>query len=255
MLTEPSQRLKDQVIIVTGAARHLGQAYSVRLAEEGAKLAIADVLDCAATSALCEAAGADVLTLNVDVTSEAATLDMARATHTRFGRIDGLLNNAGLMTDITGPSIMDVDPDWWDKVFAVNVKGTFLCTRAVLPFMREQGGGKIVNIGSTTMLRPSNSVNSSMPHYVASKGAIMAFTRSIVRELGQYNINVNTLAPGGTEQDIALDGDGAPAEESRAFGRRGVPSDLTGTVAYLFSSDADFVTGQLIAVNGGKEVS
>jgi len=94
-----------------------------------------------------------------------------------------------------------------------------------------------------------------MPHYVASKGAIMAFTRSIVRELGQYNINVNTLAPGGTEQDVALDGFDAPAEASRAFGRRGVPSDLTGTVAYLFSADADFVTGQLIAVNGGKEVS
>ena len=105
------------------------------------------------------------------------------------------------------------------------------------------------------MLRPSNSVNSSMPHYVASKGAIMAFTRSIVRELGQYNINVNTLAPGGTDQDVDLTGSDATPEESRAFGRRGVPSDLTGTVAYLFSSDADFVTGQLIAVNGGKEVS
>jgi NAD(P)-dependent dehydrogenase (short-subunit alcohol dehydrogenase family) len=254
-MADRAKRLQDQVIIVTGAARHLGQAYSVRLAEEGAKLAIADVLDCAETSALCEAAGAEVLTMHVDVTSEESTLEMARLTNERYGRIDGLLNNAGLMKNITGPSIMDVDPDWWDKVFAVNVKGTFLCTRAVLPFMREQGGGKIVNIGSTTMMRTSNTVNSSMPHYVASKGAIMAFTRSIVRELGQYNINVNTLAPGGTEQEVDLDGGDAPAEESRAFGRRGVPSDLTGTIAYLFSSDADFVTGQLIAVNGGKEVT
>jgi NAD(P)-dependent dehydrogenase (short-subunit alcohol dehydrogenase family) len=233
----------------------LGQAYAVRLAEEGARLVVADVLDCAQTVSLCEAAGAEVLALKVDVTSESETLEMARAANERFGRVDGLLNNAGLMRNITGPSIMDVDPDWWDKVFAVNVKGTFLCTRAVLPYMREQGGGKIVNIGSTTMLRPSNTVNSSAPHYVASKGAIMAFTRSIVRELGQYNINVNTLAPGGTEQNVDLDGADAPAEESRAFGRRGVPSDLTGTMAYLFSSDADFVTGQLIAVNGGKEVS
>jgi NAD(P)-dependent dehydrogenase (short-subunit alcohol dehydrogenase family) len=254
-LAESCKRLQDKVIIVTGAARHLGQAYSVRLAQEGAKLVISDVLDCSETSALCEAEGAEVLVLGVDVTSEEATLDMAWQAHERFGRIDGLLNNAGLMTNITGPSIMDVDPEWWDKVFAVNVKGTFLCTRAVLPYMRDQGGGKIVNIGSTTMLRPSNTVNSSMPHYVASKGAIMAFTRSIVRELGQYNINVNTLAPGGTEQEVTLEGPDAPAEESRAFGRRGVPSDLTGTVAYLFSPDADFVTGQLIAVNGGKEVS
>lgn len=254
-MAEQARRLDGKVIVVTGAARHLGQAYAVRLAEEGAKLVLADVLDCAETTTLCEAAGAEVLALSVDVTSEEATLGMARRAQERFGRIDGLLNNAGLMTNITGPSVMDVDPEWWDRVFAVNVKGTFLCTRAVLPYMRDQGGGKIVNVGSTTMLRASNSVNASMPHYVASKGAIMAFTRSIVRELGQYNINVNTLAPGGTEQDVALDGFDAPAEASRAFGRRGVPSDLTGTVAYLFSADADFVTGQLIAVNGGKEVS
>ena len=254
-MVESSKKLQDKVIIVTGAARHLGQAYSVRLAKEGAKLVISDALDCSETLALCETEGAEVLALSVDVTSEEATLAMARQAIERFGRIDGLLNNAGLMTNITGPSIMDVAPEWWDKVFAVNVKGTFLCTRAVLPYMRDQGSGKIVNIGSTTMLRPSNSVNSSMPHYVASKGAIMAFTRSIVRELGQYNINVNTLAPGGTEQEVTLEGSDAPSEESRAFGRRGVPSDLTGTVAYLFSSDADFVTGQLIAVNGGKEVS
>ena len=254
-MAERARRLDGRVIVVTGAARHLGQAYAVRLAEEGAKLVLADVLDCAETTTLCEEAGAEVLALSVDVTSEDATLGMARRAQERFGRIDGLLNNAGLMTNITGPSVMDVDPEWWDRVFAVNVKGTFLCTRAVLPYMRDQGGGKIVNVGSTTMLRASSSVNASMPHYVASKGAIMAFTRSIVRELGQYNINVNTLAPGGTEQDVALDGFDAPAEASRAFGRRGVPSDLTGTVAYLFSADADFVTGQLIAVNGGKEVS
>ena len=248
-------RLQGKVIIVTGAARHLGQAYAVRLAQEGAKLTVADVLDCSETARLCEAEGAEVLPLSVDVTSEEETMMMAQRTVERFGRVDGLLNNAGLMRNITGPSLMDVDPDWWDKVFSVNARGTFLCVRAVFPYMRDQGGGKIVNVGSTTMLRTSNNVRDSNPHYVASKGAVMAFTRAICRELGEHNINVNTLAPGGTDQDPSLTGDEATEEASRAFGRRGVPSDLTGTVAFLFSDDADFITGQLIAVNGGKEVS
>lgn len=248
-------RLEGKVIIVTGAARHLGQAYAVRLAKEGAKLTVADVLDCSETARLCEAEGAEVLPLNVDVSNEEETMALARRTVERFGRIDGLLNNAGLMRNITGPSLMDVDPDWWDKVFAVNARGTFLCVRAVFPYMRDQGGGKIVNVGSTTMLRTSNNVRDSNPHYVASKGAVMAFTRAVCRELGEHNINVNTLAPGGTEQDPSLSGDEAGEEASRAFGRRGVPSDLAGTVAFLFSDDADFITGQLIAVNGGKEVS
>ncbi len=248
-------RLEGKVIIVTGAARHLGQAYAVRLAQEGAKLTVADVLDCSETARLCEAECAEVLPLSVDVTSEEETMAMARQTVERFGRVDGLLNNAGLMRNITGPSLMDVDPDWWDRVFSVNARGTFLCVRAVFPYMRDQGGGKIVNVGSTTMLRTSNNVRDSNPHYVASKGAVMAFTRSICRELGEHNINVNTLAPGGTDQDPSLTGDEATEEALRAFGRRGVPSDLTGTVAFLFSDDADFITGQLIAVNGGKEVS
>ena len=248
-------RLDGKVIIVTGAARHLGQAYAVRLAQEGAKLTVADVLDCSETAALCEAEGAEVLPLTVDVSSVEETANLAKQTFDRFGRIDGLLNNAGLMRNITGPSLMDVDPDWWDKVFNVNARGTYLCTRAVFPYMCEQRSGKILNVGSTTMLRTSNHVTDSNPHYVASKGAVMAFTRAICRELGEYNINVNTLAPGGTDQDPALEGADATPEESRAFGRRGVPTDLTGTVAFLFSDDANFITGQLIAVNGGKEVS
>lgn len=247
-------QLQNQVIIVTGAARHLGQAYAIKFAREGARLVVCDVRDVSETAAACEAEGAEVLALQIDVTSKEDTEKLAKLAFERFGRIDGLLNNAGLMQNITGPSLMDVDPDWWDRVFSVNVKGTFLCTRAVVPYMQRQGGGKIVNIGSTTMMRTSNTVDSSNPHYVASKGAVMAFTRAITRELGQYNINVNTLAPGGTDQEVERAAENATAEESRAFGRRGVPSDLTGTAAFLFSKDADFVTGQMIAVNGGKEV-
>ena len=248
-------KLKDKVIIITGAARHLGQAYAVRLAQEGAKLVITDVRDCSETQKLCEAEGAEVVSLQIDVTNVEQTEELARYAFEKFGAIDGLLNNAGLMQNITGPSLMDVEPDWWDRVFSVNARGTFLCTRAVFPYMRDQMSGKIVNVGSTTMLRTSNRAHDSNPHYVASKGAVMAFTRAVCRELGQFNICVNTLAPGGTDQEIGRIGADATPEETRAFGRRGVPADLTGTVAFLLSEDSDFITGQLIAVNGGKEVS
>ena len=248
-------KLKDKVIIITGAARHLGQAYAIRLAQEGAKLVVTDVRDCKETEELCKAEGAEVISLATDVTDVQQTENLALRAYEKFGKIDGLLNNAGLMQNITGPSLMDGDPEWWDRVFNVNARGTYLCTRAVFPYMREQMYGKIINVGSTTMLRTSNRVNDSNPHYVASKGAIMAFTRSICRELGQFNICVNTLAPGGTDQEIDRLGSNATPEDSRAFGRRGVPSDLTGTVVFLLSDDADFITGQLFAVNGGKEVS
>jgi NAD(P)-dependent dehydrogenase (short-subunit alcohol dehydrogenase family) len=142
-----------------------------------------------------------------------------------------------------------------DKVFAVNACGAFLATRAIFPYVKGQSSKSILNVGSTTMLRTSNGIANRNPHYVASKGAVMAFTRAISRELGEFNINVNTLAPGGTYQGVGLDHGEATREESRAFGRRGVPSDIVGTVAFLLPDNANFIAGQLIAVNRCKEVS
>lgn len=248
--------LKDKVIIVTGAAAGLGREYAVRFAEEGAKLTLVDVADCTGTEARCKEAGADVLALKVDVSDEEQTKEMARATHARYGRIDGLLNNAAMMRGLQVKSILDVEMDVWDKVFAVNARGTFLGVRAVYPYMREQGGGTIVNVSSGSTLRIARAADESNPHYVASKAAIAGITRAVARELGQHDINVITVAPGSTtsDRDEAIGADEAYPEPAAALERRGVPGDLTGVMAFLFSDDARFISGQMIVVNGGREV-
>ena len=194
-------RLEDKAIIVTGAAGGLGRQYAIRFAKEGAKLTVADIQDTAQTAELCRAEGADVLALRVDVSSEDEMQDMAKQTHEKYGRIDGLLNNAGMMRGLEVKSILDVDMETWDRVFAVNARGTFLGVRSVFPYMREQRSGTIVNVSSGSTLRIARGPNAMNPHYVASKSAITGITRAVARELGQYNINVVTVAPGSTTSD------------------------------------------------------
>ena len=250
--------LQDRVIIVTGAAMGLGRSYAARLAKEGAKVAIADIADLSKTEALCKAEGAEVLTLRVDVSSEDDTLAMARQTHERFGRIDGLLNNAGITTrqGLETKSIMDLGMGMWDRVFAVNTRGTFLGIRAVYPYMREQQSGTIVNVSSGSTLRIGRSADATNAQYVASKAAITGITRAVARELGQYNINVVTVAPGMTTSDTEdpLSAEEAHYEPEASLLRRGVPEDLAGVMAFLFTDDARFISGQMILVNGGREV-
>lgn len=243
-------RLEGKVIIVTGASRYIGQAMAVRLAQEGAKVVAADIRDCAETVEMVQAEGADVLSIQVDVTDEAQTLEMARKTVERFGRIDCLVNNAGIYDGLISKPILDVDMEVWDQVFRVNVKGIFLCSRAVFPTMKVQGGGKIVNTGSAIWLSGS----AGIPHYVASKAAVTGLSRTLAKELGQYNITVNTLAPGGTRSGAVVNRDDAPtsiAQAGRAIDRLEVPADLVGTLVFLASDDSSFITGQMIVVDGG----
>ena len=244
-------RLKDKVVIITGAAHHIGQAYAVRCAEEGARLVICDILDGGATAEMCMEAGAEVLALHTDVSKEEDTLEMARQAVERFGRIDCIVNNAGIYDGLTARPMLEVDLDEWDRVMAVNVKGIFLCSRAVVPYMREQGGGKIINIGSSIWFFGG----AGIPHYVTSKAAVTGLTRALARELGADNIKVNTIAPGGTNSGAVVTRDErspqAPPPSGNVLGRREVPEDLTGTVVFLASEDSDYITGQMIAVNGG----
>ena len=197
-----------------------------------------------------------MLALRVDVSSEDEMQDMAKQTHEKYGRIDGLLNNAGMMRGLEVKSILDVDMETWDRVFAVNARGTFLGVRSVFPYMREQRSGTIVNVSSGSTLRIARGPNAMNPHYVASKSAITGITRAVARELGQYNINVVTVAPGSTTSDRKepLSADEAIDEPEASLARRGVPDDLTGVMTFLFSDDARFITGQMIVVNGGREL-
>ena len=243
-------RLDNRVVILTGGARHIGQAYARRLAEEGARLAICDIADCSQTVALIQELGAEILSMQVDVSDEAQTQHMARQVIERYGRIDALVNNAALFDGLHITKMEDVDMAEWDRTYAVNVKGTFLCCRAVVPYMKQAGGGKIVNIGSGIFLGGIP----GWPHYVSSKAAVMGLSRALAKELGAYNITVNTLAPGGTESGAEFQrAEDAPINHSRhrPLDRPAVPEDLTGTLVYLLSSDSDFMTGQMVVINGG----
>ena len=247
-------RLKDKVAIVTGAARGLGKAYALRLAKEGAKVVIADILDAKETVDSVIAQGGEALFVNTDVTSEKSTQEMARKVIERFGRIDILVNNAALFANLVKKPFWEIPAEEWDAVMAVNLKGPFLCAKAVYPQMKKQGKGKIINVSSGTFYK-------GLPlflHYVVSKGGNVALSRSMAREVGNAGICVNTIAPGYTETVYLKGHPQDPAVvikvgiASRCFKRPEAPEDLTGTIVFLASDDSDFITGQTIIVDGGS---
>lgn len=193
-------RLNGKVAIVTGGARGLGKAFSLRFAAEGARLVICDILDCSETASEIEAGGGEVLALKTDVASEPDTLEMAKKAVERFGGIDILVNNAAIYGGIVLKPFNEFTVEEWDALMAVNLKGMWLCCKAVFPAMKEQGKGKIVNIASTVCFK-------GVPrfiHYTTSKGGVVGFTRGLSREVGQYNINVNAIAPGLTATDASI---------------------------------------------------
>ena len=244
--------LDGQVVIVTGGAGGIGSAYCRGLAAEDASLVVADLADGSAMVTEAEELGARAISVRVDVSDVASTEAMAAAAVDAFGRIDALVNNAAFYLAITQSPMEEISPDEWDLCFAVNVKGSWLCARAVAPTMRAQKSGKIVNIASMT-------VNDGTPgflHYVASKAAIWGLTRSLARELGDDGISVNTLTPDYIPHDAEYAAkqphvDGLITAR-RAFKRTQVPDDMVGTLLYLVSPWSDFVTGQNIWVNGGS---
>ena len=243
-------RLEGKVAIVTGGARNIGAVYSKRLAKEGARVVIADVIDGNVVTEAIAKGGAEAIGLTIDVSKEKDTLRMAEETVKRFGRIDILVNNAAIFLSIRRRFFHDISAEEWDQVMAVNVKGAFLCAKAVFPQMKEQESGKIINITSTTALAGTP----LFLHYVTSKAALIGMTRSLAREMGEFGICVNAIAPGLVEHE----GQTAPKEftefqlKARSIKRLEVPEDLTGALVYLASSDSDFITGQTLVVDGGS---
>jgi NAD(P)-dependent dehydrogenase (short-subunit alcohol dehydrogenase family) len=249
-------RLGGKIAIVTGGARGIGAHYSRALAENGARVMIADIEDGAALAAeIAKRHGPDAAaSLVADVSDESAVKALVARTVERFGKIDILVNNAALYAKLSPRNFDEWDVATWDRVMAINVRGPWLMVRHVAPVMIAQKSGKIVNIGSGTVYK---GVPRMLP-YVVSKGAITAMTRSLSRELGQHGISVNTLTPGyilsetGLENTKHVEEERMPVRNSRAFKRDAYPQDLLGALIFLVSGDSDFVTGQSLVVDGGS---
>jgi NAD(P)-dependent dehydrogenase (short-subunit alcohol dehydrogenase family) len=248
-------RLEGRVAIVTGGVKGIGRHYSQALAAEGARVMIADIADGVGLAAeLAARYGANSVASAVfDVSDEAQVKGLVAKTMERFGQIDVLVNNAALYAPLPTLKVTEIDVDLWDQVMAVNIRGVFLMVKHVVPHMIARKSGKIINIGSGTVARGIPEFS----HYVTSKGAVTAFTRAISRELGDHGICVNTLAPGFTLSDTGLtnivhvEKSRAAAVQRRAIKRDEYPEDLLGTLIFLASSDSDFMTGQVLAVDGG----
>ena len=248
-------RLEGKVAIVTGASRGLGRIFCLKLAEEGAKIVAATQKNIAGleeTVKEIKAMGGTAIALQVDVTQEEDTLRMARETVEKFGRIDILVNNAAFYYGISRKPFYEIDPAEWDRVMEVNVKGPWLCTRAVFPHMKEQGEGSIINLSSEVFFTGSR----NFVHYVASKGGVIGLTRSLAIELGPHGIRINAVAPGFTDTEasrlLVPDMEKKYDTSSTPLKRLEKPEDLAGAVAFLASDDSAFITGQTILVDGGR---
>lgn len=244
-------RLQDTVVIVTGSARGIGRVYAHGFAREGARVVVADILDPSQTVQEIQKTGGQAFGQRVDVSRADSAREMAEAARQRWGRIDVLVNNAALAADLPLRPFTEIPEEEWDRVMAVNVKGLWQTAKAVFPVMRAQGEGSIINIASNTIFKGAT----GFPHYVASKGAIVALTRSLAREMGEFGIRVNAVAPDYIPNEKNLQKypqKDVDIIQSRIFKRRQVPEDMVGTVLFLALKESEFMTGQLLVVNGGS---
>jgi NAD(P)-dependent dehydrogenase (short-subunit alcohol dehydrogenase family) len=248
------QRLADKVAIITGAAQGIGAAFARGLAAEGAKIVIADVGDGTETANSIIRANGSAIYVKTDVSSPEQVKAMVDKTLAEYGKVDILVNNAAIFAKLGAKKFSEISSAEFDQVMAVNVRGPFECAKAVTPAMIANGGGKIVNIASSTVFKGVP----DLLHYVSSKGAVVAMTRCLARELGGHKINVNAIAPGLTMSDGVLGQPDYTQEyivnnmNGRALKRKQVPDDLVGAMVFLCSSDSDFMTGQTMAVDGGN---
>jgi 3-oxoacyl-[acyl-carrier protein] reductase len=245
-------RLAGRVALVTGAGGGIGAATARRLAQEGAQVAVMDLgaEGVAATAAAIRAEGGEALALLGDVTQAAVVQDIVRQVAERYGRLDVLINNAGINRDAMAPKMTE---DQWDAVLTVNLKGTFLCCQAVFPIMREQNDGRIVNTSSISAVG-----NIGQANYAASKAGVIGLTRTLALEWARYGIRVNAVAPGGTETRMTA---GIPAHireqliSRLPLKRFAQPEEIAAVHAFLASDDASYLTGQCIFADGGATIT
>lgn len=246
-------RLTGTAAIVTGSAQGIGAFYARALAAEGAKVSLCDLEAPDTVVKEIRAAGGTAIGRACDVTDAAAVAALVRATDEAFGGVQVLVNNAALFGKIALKSFTEITSEEWDRVMAVNTRGSFECVKAVFAVMQRQGYGKIINIASGTVFKGTP----MMAHYVSSKGAVVAMTRALARELGDHGIRINALAPGLTLSEVVKGRNDYGALRTanvatRALKREEEPTDLVGALLFLASHDSDFMTGQTMVVDGGS---
>lgn len=247
---------KDKIAVITGAANGIGQAFAKRLAEDGVHIAIADIAPGDETAKIVEQAGRQSLICKCDVTSQDSVAALKASVEQKFGRCDILINCAGIYPQQAFEEMRFED---WRRVLAINLDSVFLVSSAFAPGMKQRGWGRVVNLASSTL----GSVVTGFVHYMSSKAGIVGFTRALASELGPYGVTVNAISPGLTRSPGTLarkprpgladmEAEFALAATMQAIKRVEVVDDLVGTVSYLTSDDAAFITGQTLNVDGGR---
>ncbi|MED4601629.1 3-oxoacyl-ACP reductase FabG [Paenibacillus validus] len=249
-------KLKGKVAIVTGGGQGIGRAFSMRLAQEGAKVIVADInkVNASHVEEEIKRGGLEAKAVFVDVSNEQSTLDMANETVETYGKIDILVNNAAIFSTIKMKKMEEITGGEWDAMMNVNLKGVFLCSKAVVPVMKKQNSGRIINISSAAVYLG----RTDYIHYVASKAGVLGFSGSLAREVGEYNITVNSITPGPTYTEIPRETVNDDQKQRmlnmQSLKRLQVPDDLAGTVVFLSSDDSSFITGQVFNIDGGMNI-